>query len=385
MNDLVLWNKFCETYDTNILNNLSTNGHKILQNFIKKDNVKFEGLQRIIQNYYKLRDDMYYADLSIGIENNTKYNTLSHIYSISEHYSEKYDKHIYIFGEFHDYHGSCSNNIPASRFVLEQMAISDKFIDLYFEWQFIPRSQGFVHKRFGSHQLSILYASLYGHMDLFIEKWSNNGYANVRPHLTDVRRVYNKYDFINVLNSLLVTMAYGDKSYDLLTEFENLSKFPTDLYEFKKIKTIEDLKTFIFSRIPLVNKEVKRMDEDVKNSVLDHFNTCIDNIDVTKFYYDNIKRVLRSSSNTTNYGTYLLAPFICIMDLYLLARIFKHFNKVPYHNSNPPKNIIIYVGNLHAETYRRYLDVLGFETKFYNMSQTHCVDISRLKLPLFSM
>jgi hypothetical protein len=86
-NDLEIWNDFCRYYNTKILNNLSDDARNLLKRLISND-VKFVGLKAIITNYFK--PIVWY-----------KYKYLNNIYSLSEHYSKKYDKHIYIFGERH--------------------------------------------------------------------------------------------------------------------------------------------------------------------------------------------------------------------------------------------------------------------------------------------
>ena len=53
-----------------------------------------------------------------------------------------------------------------------------------------------------------------------------------------------------------------------------------------------------------------------------------------------------------------------LMDIYCISRIFRTFKHNPKGLNGEPKNIIIYVGDYHAQYYRKILDALGFETLF---------------------
>ena len=65
--------------------------------------------------------------------------------------------------------------------------------------------------------------------------------------------------------------------------------------------------------------------------------------------------------------------------------MFRRFKQVKYQNSKEPENIIIYVGDKHAKTYRKMLKQLSFKEEFKSKSKSgeFCIDITDLDLPLF--
>lgn len=82
------------------------------------------------------------------------------------------------------------------------------------------------------------------------------------------------------------------------------------------------------------------------------------------------------------------------IDAYTLARMFKNFNidrpSQPFNSSNDqpisPHNIIIYAGDAHSETYRRFLEEeLDFELLAKNKARSlYCLNMDGIPQPLFS-
>jgi hypothetical protein len=94
---------------------------------------------------------------------------------------------------------------------------------------------------------------------------------------------------------------------------------------------------------------------------------------VNKIYYDRLN---------------ILDGFSHMMDMYLFSRMFRKFKKNKKTVSETPTNIVVYVGNWHANNYRRLLDKLGFTHK-ESKSKTkdvdfQCVNISNFVQPFFS-
>jgi hypothetical protein len=95
---------------------------------------------------------------------------------------------------------------------------------------------------------------------------------------------------------------------------------------------------------------------------------------------ENYNIILEASKN-------ILDGFGYIMDMYLFSRMFRKFKKTKTM-SEPPTNIVVVVGNWHANNYRRLLDKLGFTHK-ESKSETkdvdfQCVNISNFSQPFFS-
>jgi hypothetical protein len=77
-----------------------------------------------------------------------------------------------------------------------------------------------------------------------------------------------------------------------------------------------------------------------------------------------------------------------LMDMYLFTRMFRKFKKNSKLYSEPPTNIVVVVGNWHANNYRQLLDKLGFTNK-ESKSETkdvdfQCVNISNFVQPFFT-
>ncbi|CAH6418826.1 Hypothetical protein POVN_LOCUS549 [uncultured virus] len=82
----------------------------------------------------------------------------------------------------------------------------------------------------------------------------------------------------------------------------------------------------------------------------------------------------------------LLHIGIIYVDYYALARMFRSFRQVEEVPSSDPTHIITYAGDAHAEHYRGFLRLLGFETT-YQAKPTgtfQLLDISAAPTPLFS-
>lgn len=74
-----------------------------------------------------------------------------------------------------------------------------------------------------------------------------------------------------------------------------------------------------------------------------------------------------------------------LMDLYLLARLFRSYSVTKYRYSDESKNVIIYAGSHHCIRYRIFLSQLGFVERAYIQSKddNQCLDIAMLPQPLF--
>jgi hypothetical protein len=102
----------------------------------------------------------------------------------------------------------------------------------------------------------------------------------------------------------------------------------------------------------------------------------IERQDLTFLQYENDRE-------TANFWFSVTYPFVPMMDIYLLSRMFKTFDvRNSYH---PPiaRNIIIYAGKAHISNYVQILKLLGFGEVERFASKNNCLDLSNLKL-LFS-
>lgn len=72
-----------------------------------------------------------------------------------------------------------------------------------------------------------------------------------------------------------------------------------------------------------------------------------------------------------------------LMDFYIMSRIFSAVNKKPGIIDAPVENIVVYVGDSHAQKYRDILLSVGFHTVYSSVSKdgNMCLDISALMWP----
>ena len=79
--------------------------------------------------------------------------------------------------------------------------------------------------------------------------------------------------------------------------------------------------------------------------------------------YQNILNILNNKIEEENEKLYHIYTdiYVSIMDLDLLSRILRSFDKGTYNSSN----IIIYAGDAHIEQYIKLLKVLNFKEKYY--------------------
>ena len=72
-----------------------------------------------------------------------------------------------------------------------------------------------------------------------------------------------------------------------------------------------------------------------------------------------------------------------LMDFYIMSRIFSIVNKKPGIIDAPVENIVVYVGDAHAQKYRDILLSVGFHTVYSSVSKdgNMCLDISALMWP----
>lgn len=328
---------------------------------------------------------------------------LNGIRSLSEHYSKKYNKHIYIFGEAHvqEYKDYCSfssrlpdsyqnekenKSLDISDFIISQLTnITDKPIDFFLETPYLTKD------------IKILKTSSYNidkireyFQNCFQVSKINCKYLNIRFHYTDIRQIVGQKD-ISLLISIHDLIRRLTKSNTCINNLENELK-NYNLLEYKSLKTKKDfmeygLKTY-HNKLTKNQENIK--DEQVKKVLLNNLDKCLDKVNIVYLRWNNLKRI------TENYPKYynildrtiydnIVRFNVCFMDMYLLSRMFRNFNKKVEEYSGEPKNIIIYVGDIHADNYRDILKDLGFETMFYSKNEkNYCLDITRLKLPLFN-
>ena len=384
-------------------------------------------------------------------------------FNITYHWSTKYKKAIYIWGEFHDETTDCPepNNNKIENFLLYLFNNPIAFCDFYLEMPAYIVPNGYDwYKGYGSskYRINIL-------RDLFIgcigPTRDNFPYCDKsRMHFFDIRQGKT---VLGINSASLLHFEIQSFVFNLEKELEkhDLSENCLDI-PFLKIITdfIERWKSFFdfFARFDnyaentqlnhkkfwydqlrnfnLVNKEIRVMLTDVRpllnifikdemdsllgfdykqaanhsKNVLEMYDRIVESIvnfknkgivkDTLFFehYVVTYKDIDFLRDEMNNFFLKSIFSFNClIVDVYLLARIFKTFKidgpkKRPTDEPAEPHNIIIYAGNLHSQRYRKFLSYLGFRVveesgELENPlpgQEEYCVDISDITQPFFS-
>jgi hypothetical protein len=121
-----------------------------------------------------------------------------------------------------------------------------------------------------------------------------------------------------------------------------------------------------------VRKEVGKLDKEAINKFFYYIHTEKINS------YEELQYV---QWTLTNFRTFMLYLYSMMMDVYLLSRMFRKFDKTKSGSIEPHpnvENVIILAGELHCVSYANFLTSLEFNMVFFKESGTKCLDISQL-------
>jgi hypothetical protein len=359
--------------------------------------------------------------------------------SLTLHYSKKYNKTIYIFGESHGYANNCGDDIINIREYLQMLFdTTDVFIDFYLEYGMDtkvtdvimdkegnwresnapPEVKSFTDEYFFGtlmNQQKVHYINqLRIRFDNCIRvhdkcRWKNTGrfhYMDIRQYNTSIENQPNQFhkvelvltqffngkliknpsEIINTLNKIHKMSWDGFKKYIYGNYTEKMHK------EIKKSELSLDIirkwRDDIFELYFDKWKEFKSIDKNVFNILINGSYKKYIELDQK---YNNKKL---NSSEDALYLKYtqlksvrsLTKIFLSNMiDIYLMSRIFKTFNTKKNINQPPTShNIIIYAGWEHSRRYSDFLKSLGFEQlATAKEHSTRCLDMTDFPQPFF--
>lgn len=310
--------------------------------------------------------------------------------SVSEYIQKGLNpKRIYLFGDEHIKAKVCPDpNVDT--ITLENFLVStfednpDKVIDVFLESEFTSKNIS------RTHVIDPGYTYLEGTLQYFsscleIDK-SKCEYKNVRFHYADIRGTTALLKQLNLLHKYIIT--YNNKWM--------LDIDPSDPYN-KQL-----LMTYISSNIPIIynelfNTTIQQLFLDTK--IQKQFDAIVD-IEIKnyleKFFIqllgvqkalllNKLKHMMNHDIHdiiiNNNYGEIWKFPLF-LQDAYMAGRIFRSFE-----NGLDPKNIIIYVGDLHKRNLEIIFKRIGMTYVGGNTSDVHNVDFQclriGLKLPFF--
>ena len=352
--------------------------------------------------------------------------------NVTVHLSKEYNKTIYIFGEHHSDMIDCdeifkyesikekldepnSKKMKVEYFLSEFVRTTDVFLDIFFEFPIIPKVEGKYHDNFNSLQPNI-------RMDKLLEKFKKCLQRNTRTEECKLARIH--YFDIRIVDeqgkmkvSNLTTYFYHNSA----AQFSNFlrSELPDKLRVFIKdpiIKKIlnelsepneeryKDIWLKHLSDFSHNMKELDRLEKEIIEKIMKYRRSWIDNV----YIIFNNHEYTDEQFVTAFENTYkpVLRINVLYTDLYTLLRIFKKFKisemkeKAYKEATDQPEkahNIIIYAGDFHAQTYRKFLkevlnfekiEVAGKEEKYesdFEGEIINCVDMKTITQPLFSI
>ena len=341
--------------------------------------------------------------------------------TLTMHWSKKYKKLIYIFGEHHSVKTDCwqfhSNKVMLIEDYLEQLfKHTDVFIDFYLE---TGRTYQDIY---GDTRMAVIAKRFKDCFHNPNTKENENKCKLSRMHYFDVRREssylkpnsmsYASLSMNYILDALDKLIYLSDTSLSLQKLISLLDKYNYDtqikpiLEEFSKINIYDDIEDDekykeydefwskqIKENIFVIKKVARSTIHDkiksfIKKEVRD-LGKYSDKIDIkilVKTVKDFITTLNKYSTGTTNkydfesitendrkillnldFSEFLVVINSHIADYYLLCRIFKVFDFTKRKNHRwtdepkEPHNIIIYAGDLHSKNVRKFLKELEFK------------------------
>ena len=339
---------------------------------------------------------------------------ISGLFTFAVYENIKLNKKIYLLGEHHNYEGICdmtnkTDNLPVYNannffFLLLGYFIKDKTIynsnnklDVFLELYYNPVNNKFLddlndrYKPNSGYMNDTLYNLYSAHCKpQYIKNKKREEQKNsninidinyelclfepyVRYHHSDLRDIDDEFTrYINDIYALY--FSNNDKFTNKYSSvYDNIKLL--DLYRSSKFinkinKQIKNISN---------NSDIKYIQKFFKDSIKD-FDNYINSGDMN---YNNVLKIHNNNNNNSNNyhkKDKLLETDASMMDLYLLGRVFRSFDKGSYNSTN----IIIYTGNNHIKNYIRPLKILDFEEK-YRFNSTDLEKRACLKVDNFDM
>lgn len=300
------------------------------------------------------------------------------------------NKHIYLFGDVHAKLGGCSNmkllpsdyvNFP--QFINDAIKdnphkVVDFFEELAYMWKFEEKHG--IQARSNLLPSYILNSFYLDDCYVPVSGKDKCRYPNVRYHKSDIRSLFQlaRRDtaMSNRLHNLCAYLLRGtpfEKAYST----KELQAYSIQDPAFLK-RLYDEVGLTLIDEATKSAKQLRNVPEKLRNSILDFLRQAMVTHRQTleKFPMD-MQDFCRKLTSITSFT----------MDSYMLGRVFRKFQ-----DGTEPENIIIAAGNAHVRRYRDFLKQSGlFDTVFeaavpdYKLTpEFQCIDITGLKLPLFS-
>jgi hypothetical protein len=321
--------------------------------------------------------------------------------SITHLYSNKYNKNIWLFGDVHYKASRCdvskSETIEFAELVKKELIRNpNKLIDIFIESKYVTETGEYIITK---EEPDTYLGEIIQHFEkcLQLDKTAC-AYKNARFHYIDIRQKQEETAlFFDLLTVIILdfskpnNFAQAYKSYlDLLSNFNyDMNKISDIINDFYFLNYIEKSK---------IMKQVENIkDIEVIKKILNHITKLIvEGVtkDKVRLIFNKIVKDIDNNNNDYDYTFYdknsnLFFINSELVDMYMIARMFRNFKELPGKINEPAKNIIIYAGDAHVQRCVNFLiNNLGFivireEFSNDNTKTFQCADISKIVFPLF--
>ncbi len=404
-----LCERLIETYNTTVLDDVDKVTQAAFYSEAKKHRGKGKGLTTLMDLIYKHYQGKKPKPKFIGGPR-----------TLTLHWSDKYQKMIYIFGEYHSRSTDCTKfpslkaqglnvdqpqgEMTIESFLEDLITNTDAFIDMYFE--FPAYTDG---KYINPNLLARGYRMerLLHHFETCLQyaRRAASKCQLVRIHYFDVRKeegegIHDVAWFRRKLQRLFSAVDKKKQLKDILKDDPRIKKVLNGLNS-HTIKTFDKFWEHQLKENPYVKKEVAKsplkdkiiafITKEIKKEAMLH----------RAMWRKEIPKIFKPKNDDEFVDSFrqvydaTVAPNARIPDAYTLARIFKDFDTTKHvfkgGSWDQPKqahNIIIYAGDSHSRTYRKFLNK---ELGFKELAKTevdrgvyNCLNMSKFPQPFFS-
>jgi len=324
--------------------------------------------------------------------------------SLSKHVSRAYNKIIYVFGDMHILNPECNNTPVGTESEIPKIDIMN-FLSVTINSNINKKLDIFIESEIPTKgsKVSIVkdnYLMLIGDKFKTCFEKKKCEYPNAKFHYADPRRSLELSKITDTIRIFIRDKSKLDlfTSISLLHEIDIWIKkcinigieklFP------KHFKTIKQLNNI---NHPFILDILSKYENTSRNNNIEYLSkyylssTELALNEVFSYYRENnslgvlVQDKSKLIKKLTNISNNLIHINAIEMDMYLMGRVFRKFGNEPESS-----NIIIYVGDAHAEFYRDLLLRMTFQENGYIPTKKEgevgfqCLDISQFKLPFFS-
>ncbi len=279
--------------------------------------------------------------------------------------SKKYDKKIYLFGDFHKKQSTCDKN-PGLDVLLKCLLKEnqDKIFDVFIEFPYSKNEKGTITDSY----MKNVWNSFDNCNKIKKDKCE---YKNLRLHYSDIRHYpYSDYFSIIIWINYKLNQTTEQTLENTLTKNSNnitkqlhirnqLNLLSKDIEEFKKDNPNLFKENINLDNILRGSRSIKELLSLENKDVKEQLKLFVKNNSKYEIEWKDITNPTELSDNINK------LRYLCMIvaDVYVIARIFK--------DSLKTKNVFVYFGDLHISNYINILEKLGFTSQSESNGSNH--------------